>query len=153
MLSNAKCQVYLQGLILGTLLNYLVRKDPSAEAHKEHMEKVRQFMTAKQIPIELQERVSQYYEFQYTKNLQNRAGTRMDLPRSLKIKVAEANYRTIMDKCATRGKFMNGCNSKFFNVSDCAEFLRADLQAKAVMTKLRLMHFMPGEEIVQKDEV
>eukprot|EP00960_Hanusia_phi_P033536 750499-Hanusia_phi.AAC.10 len=114
--SELSRQVYLQGLILGTLLNYLVRKDPSAEAHKEHMERVRQFMSAKQIPLELQERVNEYYEFQYTKNLQNRAGTTMDLPRSLKIKVAEANYRTIMDKCATRGKLMNGCNHKFFNV-------------------------------------
>ena len=34
--------IWLQGSILGTLLNYMVDKDPVAEAHKKEMEALRQ---------------------------------------------------------------------------------------------------------------
>lgn len=36
-------QVYMSALILGTLLNYLVAKDPAGEAHKKRLDKVAQF--------------------------------------------------------------------------------------------------------------
>eukprot|EP00960_Hanusia_phi_P042450 755500-Hanusia_phi.AAC.2 len=130
-------QIYLQGLILGTLLNYLVKRNPMEEAHKEHVAQVAQFLIAKQVPNELRENVTAYFEFQYKKNMQNQAQSLISLPRSLKIKVADANYSGLLEKCAMRGKPMQGCNSQFLH---------------AFMTKLRPVYCMPGEAIVQKDE-
>jgi hypothetical protein len=58
-------QVQLSGLILGTLLNYLVRRDPVEEAHKQQLESVRQYLSTKSVSWELRERVVRYYIFQY----------------------------------------------------------------------------------------
>jgi len=58
-------QVQLSGLILGTLLNYLVRRDPVEEAHKQQLESVRQYLSTKSVSWELRERVVRYYVFQY----------------------------------------------------------------------------------------
>ena len=109
-------QIYLQGLILGTLLNYLVKRNPTEEAHKEHIAQVTQFLTAKLVPDELRENVIAYFEFQYKKNMQNQAQRLIKLPRSLKIKVADANYSGLIEKCAQRGKPMQGCNGQFLHV-------------------------------------
>ncbi len=40
--------IWLQGYVLGTLLNYMVEKDPVAEAHKARMLQLNRFVEAKQ---------------------------------------------------------------------------------------------------------
>jgi hypothetical protein len=57
-------QVYISALILGTLLNYLVRRDPLEEAHKQQLINVCLFMDQKNIPSELYSRIIDYYSFQ-----------------------------------------------------------------------------------------
>jgi len=108
-------QVYISALILGTLLNYLVRRDPVEEAHKQLMEQVRNFMDSKSIPSDLYERVVSYYQFQHNKNRQLQAAGQVNLPKSLKIKVANANYRDLIDRCAASGRPFYGCKEQLFN--------------------------------------
>jgi hypothetical protein len=45
--------VYLSALILGTLLHYLVQKNPMEEEHKRRMEEQHNFMELKQAPCPL----------------------------------------------------------------------------------------------------
>jgi len=131
-------QVYISALILGTLLNYLVRKDPQEEAHKQQMANVRLFMDQKNIPQELHQRVDLYLEFQFKKNRQNAVSSLIDLPKSLRIKVANANYREIVDKCVTAGRAFAGCKDQFLN---------------AMLVKLHVSHVMSGDHVVQRDDL
>eukprot|EP00292_Cryptomonas_paramecium_P009147 CAMPEP_0113684502 /NCGR_PEP_ID=MMETSP0038_2-20120614/14045_1 /TAXON_ID=2898 /ORGANISM="Cryptomonas paramecium" /LENGTH=256 /DNA_ID=CAMNT_0000604271 /DNA_START=479 /DNA_END=1245 /DNA_ORIENTATION=- /assembly_acc=CAM_ASM_000170 len=48
--------VWLEGNILGTLLNYMVDKDPVAEAHKKEMEDLHRFIEYKNLAPELASR-------------------------------------------------------------------------------------------------
>jgi hypothetical protein len=64
--------------------------------------------------------------------------SRLELPRSLRIKVANANYRDIMDRCSFVGRPFAGCKPRFFN---------------ALMVILKPVHVIPGDTIVFKDEV
>jgi len=133
-------QVYISALILGTLLNYLVRKDPQEEAHKQQMANVRLFMDQKNIPHELHDRVNRYYQFRFKKDKQNSVSSlsQIHLPKSLRIKVANAKYRAIVDKCVTAGRALAGCNGQFIN---------------AMLVKLHVSHVMPGDDIVKRDEI
>jgi len=131
-------QVYISALILGTLLNYLVRKDPQEEAHKQQMVNVRLFMDQKNIPQELHQRVDLYLDFQFQKNRQNAVSSLVDLPKSLRIKVANANYREIVDKCVTAGRAFAGCKDQFLN---------------AMLVKLHVSHIMSGDHVVKRDDL
>lgn len=131
-------QVYISALILGTLLNYLVRRDPVEESHKQLVEQVVNFMDSKSIPSELYERVLLYYKFQHDKNRQYASSARVSLPKSLKIKVANANYRELVDRCSISGRFLYGCKEQLFN---------------SLLVKLHMIHVMPGDHVVHKDEI
>ena len=131
-------QVYISALILGTLLNYLVRKNPQEEAHKQQMVNVRLFMDQKKIPQELHQRVDLYLNFQFQKNRQNAVSSLIDLPKSLRIKVANANYREIFDKCVTAGRAFAGCKDQFLN---------------AILVKLHVSHVMSGDHVVKRDDL
>ena len=63
---------------------------------------------------------------------------RLNLPRSLRIKVADANYGDIIDHCAMVGRPFSGCKPRFFN---------------ALMIILKPVHVIPGDTIVFKEEV
>lgn len=86
-------QIYMNALILGTLLNFLVQKDPVQEAYKKKIDDLHVFMEAKHIPSELRERIYKHFQFQHQKNVQNKAAASVTLPRSLQIKVADAKYK------------------------------------------------------------
>ena len=102
-------QVQLSGLILGTLLNYLVRRDPVEEAHKQQLAGVHQYMMSKSIPYDLHGRVIRFFEFQYQRNRQNALTQGVQLPRSLAIKVANANYGDILERCSSNATKVSPC--------------------------------------------
>ena len=77
--------VWLEGNILGTLLYYMVDKDPVAQAHKIQMEELHQFIENKHLSPELALRLTKHFEFQYQKAVDNRAGSLIQLPRSAEI--------------------------------------------------------------------
>lgn len=71
----------MSALILGTLLNFLVEKDPAQEKHKKQMADLAAFMDAKNLPPELRDRLQNHFNFQHQKNVQHRAAASIDLPR------------------------------------------------------------------------
>ena len=73
--------IWLESIILGTILNYMVDKDPVAEAHKKEMEELRQFIEVKNLPPDLSIRLCKHFEFQYQKAVENRASSSVRLPR------------------------------------------------------------------------
>ena len=73
--------IWLQGVILGTILNYMVEKDPVAEAHRRQLEELARFAEDKNLPQELGTRLFKYFEFQYQKAVENRASSSIQLPR------------------------------------------------------------------------
>jgi hypothetical protein len=62
----------------------------------------------------------------------------LDLPRSLRIKVADAKYGDIMRRCAMVERPFAGCTPRFLN---------------ALMIILKPVHVIPGDTIVFKEEV
>ncbi len=58
--------------------------------------------------------------------------------RSLAIKVSNCKYRGLLDRCTVRGEIFNGCNPQFLNT---------------MIMKLKLVFFMPNEEIFKKDDL
>ena len=115
-----------------------MRKDPQEEEHKEKLVNVRLFMDQKNIPHELYDRIIRYYEFQYKKKRQNSVSSQIDLPRSLRIEVANANYREIIDKCVPTGRTLAGCKDHFLN---------------SMLLKLHVSFFQPGDQIVKRDDL
>ena len=73
--------VWLEGNILGTLLNYLVEKDPAAQYHKKNMEELNQFIEAKLLPPETATRLFKHVEFQYQKTKESNIQESVQLPR------------------------------------------------------------------------
>jgi hypothetical protein len=73
--------IWLEGYILGTLLNYMVEKDPVAEAQKRQMEELGHFVDGNHISPELSARLFSHFSFQNQKAIENRASSSVPLPR------------------------------------------------------------------------
>ena len=80
-----------------------MRRDLVEEDYKKRVIIVEQFLQAKQIPGDLRSQVLNYLQFQHRKNVSNSV-LALELPRSLAIKVANAKYSSMLEKCALRGK-------------------------------------------------
>jgi len=61
----------------------------------------------------------------------------MQLPRSLSLQVANANYRETVDRCCAVERPFAGCKPRFLN---------------ALVVLLRALHVIPGDTVVFKDE-
>jgi len=62
----------------------------------------------------------------------------LDLPRSLQIKVANANYLELINKCRGAQRPLAGTKTQFIN---------------AMLLRLNVSHMMPGENVVKRDEI
>jgi hypothetical protein len=71
----------LNGYILGTLLNYMMDRDPVAEAHKRELSELARFAERKQLTPELTGRLMGHFKFQYQKAVENQASASVPLPR------------------------------------------------------------------------
>lgn len=129
--------ILIPGSLSGTLLNFLVRRDLVEEDYQKRVNIVQQFLQLKAIPIDLRRQVLNYLQFQHRKNVSNSV-LAMDLPRSLAIKVANAKYSSMLEKCALRGKPFANCKPAFFN---------------SLATMLKTVHVMPGEEVARRNEI
>lgn len=130
-------QIWQMGVILGAIINYTVERDPIAEAHKKTMEDVQLFVSRKQLPTELTERIYRHFEFQHRKAIENQSSD-IKLPKSLQIKVANSKFRSVMERCTARGQVFSGCNQQFLN---------------ALLTRLSIVFLMPSEEIFKKGDM
>lgn len=137
--------VYISSMILGTLLTYLVRRDPMEVAHKDRLEALKRYMQIKHVPADLYESVIRYCEFQYNKNrlsMEDSSSNCGDLvnalSRSLRIEVANANHSDLINRCAKIGRPLHRCSQAFFN---------------ELVVKLYTVYVMPGDHVVHKDEI
>jgi hypothetical protein len=62
----------------------------------------------------------------------------VSITRSLAIKVLNCKYRAVIDKCTLRGEVFAGCSPQFLN---------------AIMMRLKLVFYMPNEEVFKKDDL
>jgi hypothetical protein len=58
--------------------------------------------------------------------------------RSLAIKLSDCKYRGVIEKCTPRGQIFHGCDAQFLNT---------------LLMKLKVVYFMPSEEVFKKDEI
>ena len=114
-----------------------MRRDLVEEDYQKRVNIVQQFLQLKAIPLDLRRQVLNYLQFQHRKNVSNSV-LAMDLPRSLAIKVANAKYSSMLEKCALRGKPFTNCKPAFFN---------------SLATMLKTVHVMPGEEVARHNEI
>ena len=169
--------VWITSMILGTLLTFLVRRDPMEVAHKERMEALRIYMEQKHVPQDLYETIIRYCQFQYNKNRQGDASMAgasemfKSLSRSLRIEVANANHRDLVSRCSKIGRPLHRCSNGFLNA--CARtrthahanpsFAEPHARTHArrcsneflneLVVKLKTIHVMPGDIVVHKDEI
>ena len=54
------------------------------------------------------------------------------------MKVCSCQFRGVLDKCTGRGEVFFGCSQQFLN---------------ALMMKLKLVFYMPNEEVIKKDDL
>ena len=57
----------LSAYLLGTVLPYIVKKDPAAEAYQKRRGDLITFAQARELPSGLVNKMLQYYEFQFSK--------------------------------------------------------------------------------------
>jgi hypothetical protein len=129
--------VYVAAYVLGTLMYYVLtaQKDVIKELHTKTMLHLEAFMEERQLPLATRKRLVRYFRFQYKKAVQRRASA-VKLPPALDVKVANARFRPVLEKCCKqghgreRGPFW-GCSPQFLNY---------------MVTKLRLVFLMPGDK-------
>ncbi|KAK9850461.1 hypothetical protein WJX84_001935, partial [Apatococcus fuscideae] len=128
--------IVMQAYILGTLNHYVVKKDAKLEAFRHQLQGVVQYCRARMLPMQLQNRLLQYFEFQHQKMLDS-DGTRILrlLPESLRVKVASHQYSYIIER---NNHLFRGCNPQFLN---------------SLMLKLREHYLMPGEVMVREGDM
>lgn len=106
--------VYISSLILGTLLTYLVRRDPVEVEYRQRVEGLSQYMQRKHLPADLNESVMEFLKFQYKKQMTGDSTNGSDLFKalsvSLRIEVANAYHRNLIDRCAKIGRPFHRCS-------------------------------------------
>ena len=111
--------VYITSLILGTLLTFLVRRDPMEVAHGEVIEALHNYMVAKNVPEDLYETIMRYCHFQYnkTRNSDSISGNDLvgALSRSLQVEVANACHKSLINRCSKIGRPLHKCSEAFLN--------------------------------------
>ena len=134
--------LYIVALVLGTVLVYVVRRDPMEVAHQERLEALQIFMNKKHISEDLYQAVIRYSEFQFKKNRQSMSSSDSSLldllSLSLRIEVARAFHGELMTKCSKIGRPFHRCSEPLFN---------------ELIIKLYTVHAMAGDQLVHRDEI
>ena len=134
--------VFIVSLILGTVLTYVVRRDPMEVAHQQRLEALRIYMDKKHVPEDLYDNVVRYCEFQFKKSRQTGFSKDSDLigslSRSLRIEVANAYHGELMMRCSKIGRPLHKCSQQFLD---------------EMVVRIYTIHVMPGDHIVHRDEI
>eukprot|EP00961_Rhodomonas_salina_P019426 261535-Rhodomonas_salina.1 len=108
-------QVYMSALILGSLLNYIVRNSPEEVAYKQRMDDMVAYVEANRIPPELAAGMYKHIEFQYKRTAKRALQDKTKLPKSLLVKATNHQYKAVMDKITCKGTPFNGCSQPFLD--------------------------------------
>ena len=146
--------------ILGTINNYLVKKDVRLEADRKLLQvrsppqrtpsgpppfahgqsatplaaqALEEYAALRKLPDNLTQRLRRYFEFQQHKQQQD-ADIQSLLPRSMKVKLARHLHADVLVRNA---KLFQGCNQQFL---------------AQLLVNLKETHMMPGEVLVRRHE-
>ena len=126
----------LSAYLLGTVLPYIVKKDPAAEAYQRKRKDLITFANAHELPTGLVNKMLQYYEFQYSKV--RHSASQVQLTRTLQIKVANKKFRHYVDRNMDRGLCFHRCEANFISALVCL---------------LKELYLMPAEEFIRCGDV
>lgn len=89
----------MYGFIIGNISNLIANMDIAKSQHTEKVERINTFLKYKNIPIELQKRVNNYYDYLWeSRRGYNEHQVLSELPLALKTKVALQINRDIIEK-------------------------------------------------------
>ena len=126
----------LSAYLLGTVMPYIVKKDPVAEAYQKRRQDLLAFANHRELPTGLVHKMLQYYEFQYSKVRHSSA--QVQLSRTLQTKVANKKFRQYVDRNCERGQCFYRCEINFFS---------------ALVCMLKELYLMPAEEFIRHGDV
>ncbi len=127
--------VAVYGYVIGSVASILSKIDPARTRHREIVEKITAFMRYRQIPLRLQRRILDYYEYLWTKRLgYNEAAAVASLPPTLRAEVSLVLNQEIIEKVPL-----------FAGASD--EFIRA------IAVKMHPRIYLPYDYIIRASEI
>ncbi|GMH40854.1 hypothetical protein BSKO_08758 [Bryopsis sp. KO-2023] len=128
-------QIVMAAYILGTLFHYLVKTDAMAEAFRLQLRALNSYCQHRNLPSNLRDRLRKYFEFQHEKVIGDDSKILKALPASLKMKVAEHDYSTVL--LQNKSLFRN-CNAQFL---------------VHLMANIWEMHVMPKEVLLREGDM
>ncbi len=126
--------VGVYGFVIGNVANILLKRDPARTQFLNNLERLRSFVNFREIPVELQTRIRNYYEYLWKQKIgANEADFIEGLPAGLKTEVELFLKRDILERIPL-----------FKGISD--SFLRE------VSLHLRPVVYTPGDYIFKKGD-
>ena len=104
-------QIYIAAYVLGTINNYLVKKDARREADRRALQQLEEYCAQRRLPPALTVRLKNHVLFQQTKQRSDDVGLHRLLPRGLQMKLGLVLYET--DVVKRNAHLFRGCNQQF----------------------------------------
>ena len=125
----------MYGFIIGNIANLIANIDVAKTQYKEKVDRIGTFLKYKNIPLSLQKRINDYYDYLWeNRRGYDEASVLSDLPISLKTRVALYLNREIIEKVP----LFKGATEEFLT---------------EVILNLEPVIFTPGDYVVKKDEM
>lgn len=126
-------QVVFYAFVLGTLFHFLVRTDDSTAKFKDLLKAVGDICAKHELPKSVSDKVRAYYVFQHSKQASGTFSIFNQLPVTLKVKVASAQYF----RHVAHAWVFRGCNVQLLN---------------QVVIALKELYVMPLEVLLNKGD-
>lgn len=128
-------QIVLYAYILGTITNYLVKKDVKAEMDRKQLLAVEEYCRQRNLPHTLTQKLLEYFGFQQRKKRVTDMQIVKALPRNIRTKMCAHLYADVLSRNA---HLFAGVNAQFAN---------------QLLVRLREVHVMPGEVIIRQRDM
>ncbi len=124
----------MYGYIIGNVASLLSNVDLIRARHLRRVETVNHFMRDRHVPLELQARVRDYYNYIWESRIGQETEILEDLPKPLRIEIALHTHRTILEQVP----LFAGADGEFF---------------RELVVHLRPVVFLPGQPLMKRGEV
>jgi CRP-like cAMP-binding protein len=104
-------QIVFYAFVLGTLFHYLVRTDENTVKFKEIIKAVEEYGVKRHLPPTVARKMHAHFEFQHRKHASSTEVVFQQLPLSLRLRVASAQYKRVVEVTWIFGR----CNSQFLD--------------------------------------
>lgn len=128
-------QLIVYAYILGTITNYLVKKDVKSEMDRKQLVAVEDYCRQRSLPHTLTQKLIQYFQFQQAKKRVTDLQIVKVLPRNIRTKMCAHLYADVLSR---NSHLFSGVNAQFAN---------------QLLVRLREVHIMPGEVIIRQRDM